>query len=151
MEKSKRIIRGYWIKGGVSRWHTSRLRPSRMLKKSASCVSQFRSDPQRTQRVRLGPSLAAPCWTDFLSIPRECSPVLPHLPTVEILSHKNIFPRSVLAMLRTSPPALDTCDLFPLGPGAHNGFRIDLHKQECSSCHTCDDSSPVFSSLFSSA
>ena len=56
---------------------------SRMLKQSASIVlASFR--PQRTQRVCLGLDSLRPCWAACLSILRECSPVVPDVPAIEV-------------------------------------------------------------------
>ena len=37
------------------------------------------------------PQKLRPCWTAFLSILRECSPVLPHVRTLEVLACHNSF------------------------------------------------------------
>src|SRR6185295_8946862 len=91
---------------------------SRALKKSASSVlassksstgtrpphhSAARTDVvlliRRTVRPRgyaSGLHSLRPCWTAFLSILRECSPVVPHVLTVEALAHQNSFFHSQL-------------------------------------------------------
>jgi hypothetical protein len=44
------------------------------------------------QRVRLRPVLRLrPCWEAFLSILRECSSVVPHVETIEILARQHSF------------------------------------------------------------
>ena len=64
---------------------------SRMLKKSASVVlASFRPSTYPRGYASALPSLR-PCWTAFLSILREGSPVVPHLRTTEVLVYQNSF------------------------------------------------------------
>src|SRR4249920_3452319 len=57
-----------------------------MLKKSASSVlASFRSSTYPRGYASALHSLR-PCWTVFLSILRECSPVVPHMETLEALA-----------------------------------------------------------------
>ena len=64
---------------------------SRMLKKPPASYSH-RSDPQRTPRVRLGPSLAAALLDGFFEHPARYFPVALDVQTVEFLPCKNGFP-----------------------------------------------------------
>jgi hypothetical protein len=63
-----------------------------MLKKSASSVlASFR--PSTYPNVYAsGLHSLRPCWTTFLSIPRECSLVALHVRTIEGFAYKNSFP-----------------------------------------------------------
>jgi len=64
---------------------------SRMLKKSASGVlASFRPSTYPRGYASALHSLR-PCWTAFLSILREGSPVVPHLRTIEVLVYQNSF------------------------------------------------------------
>ena len=78
------------IHSGIAWRSTNSL--SGMLKKSASSVlgsSKSSTYPEGTPPVS---TRLRPCWTAFLSILRECSPVVPHMPTIEVLLCRNGFP-----------------------------------------------------------
>jgi hypothetical protein len=62
-----------------------------MLKKSASSVldsSKSSTYPEGTPPVS---TRLRPCWTNFLIILRECSPVRPYIRAIEGLMYKNSF------------------------------------------------------------
>ncbi len=66
----------------------------RMLKKSASSVlASFRSSTYPRGYASALHSLR-PCWTVFLSILWECSPVVSYLQTIEVLRARIVFPQS---------------------------------------------------------
>jgi hypothetical protein len=66
---------------------------SRMLKKSASSVlTSFRPSTYPRGHALASHSLR-PCWTAFLSILQDCSPVVPHSRTIEVLAcHNSLYP-----------------------------------------------------------
>jgi len=62
-----------------------------MLKQSASSVlGSFRPSTYPRGYASALHSLR-PCWTAFLSILRECSPVMPHVRTIEVLACQQSF------------------------------------------------------------
>ena len=67
-----------------------------MLKKSASSVLASFRPSSYPRGYDFGPSLAAAYWTAFLSILRECIPVVIHMRPLEILACQHNFPQPAI-------------------------------------------------------
>ena len=86
-----------------------------MLKQSASFVLASLRDPTYRKGTPPPRSLR-PRWTAFLSILQDCSPAVPQLRTVEILTYNNIFSPQRASDAQDATRARQFPVCFPFAP-----------------------------------